>query len=514
MLYWVSAYYVEGVGFTYLVGKGEGTGAPLDWEAKWGVRVFDHDREPGYDAQYYAQLALEPTVEDLELQETIDNVPYRARRILLPWVSHLLGMGQPNAVMQVFSLLNIASWLALGVVLLRWFPPVDLDRAWRWCGLMFSTGWCLSIYLSLVDGPSVLLLALALRWYEQNRPWRAGFALALGGLAKETNIIAGGLAAPEDWSQPRAWWRALPRLLLVVAPLALWVVWLRFSLRPAEHPIGAPNFEWPFVAIWNRANELADSWAVGDVIGVYWFASAAALIGLLVQGGFLLLRWQWRSAAWRLAVPFAVLMLVIGEAVWEGSPGASDRVLLPMLLCFNMLLPRGGRWWVLLVLGNLSMWFGPVMLRPVPAPIQSVVLSPAILASWTERTAPIEVQFPRPWQALEAHGDQSWRWAGGDAEIMVVNRWPSPVQINVVGRWASAYEREATLWINDALLWSDELTKRPADWRVAGVQLEPGENRFRITSDQPAVNLRGDGSRSFAVMLLRFEIEVVGEAQP
>lgn len=509
MLVQVSSYYVEGYGFTYLVGRGTGTGAGVSWRDKWGADVYNHVGEPGYDAQYYAQLALDPLARDPELARTIDNVPYRVRRILVPWLSYLLGVGQPNAVMQVFSLFNVLCWLALAVLLLRWFPPTDLDRAVRWVGLLYSTGMCLSIYLALADGPSLLLLALALRWFEKDQPWRATAALALGGLAKETSVAAGGLLAPVAWRDLRGWGRALPRVLGVVLPLVVWIGWLRLRLGPAEQPIGARNFDWPLAAVWGRVVELQQSRALGDVVGVYWAASVAGLVSLLTQAGFLLGRWRWREPAWRLAVPFAALALVIGEAVWEGSPGASDRVLLPMLLSFNLLVPVGRKWWAILLLGNLSVFFGPMMLRSVPDSIQHVVVIDMAGAVPSAPESAVEIIFPDPWYAPESHAGESWRWAGGDAEIRVINHLSVPVVATVSGRWASAYERVGIVEFGGQVLWTEPLTKRPNDWRVGAVRLAPGVNSFWIKSDRAPVQLRPESGRAFAVMLLRFRVDGV-----
>ena len=41
----------------------------------------------GYDGHYYAQLAARPAVNDPALSGAIDNVGYRARRILFSWLA-------------------------------------------------------------------------------------------------------------------------------------------------------------------------------------------------------------------------------------------------------------------------------------------------------------------------------------------------------------------------------------------------------------------------------------------
>ena len=45
----------------------------------------------------------------------------------------------------------------------------------------------------------------------------------------------------------------------------------------------------------------------------------------------------------RVGVAYVVLMVVLGPDVWGGYPGAALRVVLPMTIAFNLLLPRTRR---------------------------------------------------------------------------------------------------------------------------------------------------------------------------
>jgi len=56
---------------------------------------------------------------------------------------------------------------------------------------------------------------------------------------------------------------------------------------------------------------------------------------------------------------YAVLMIFLGDAVWESYPSAAARVLLPMTVAFNILVPRGKWWPILLVVGNLGVLASP-----------------------------------------------------------------------------------------------------------------------------------------------------------
>jgi hypothetical protein len=232
-----------------------------------------------------------------------------------------------------------------------------------------------------------------------------------------------------------------------------------------------------------------------------------------VQAAFLLLWWQWRRPAWRLSVPFAALAIVLGHAVWEGYPGASSRVLLPMLLGFNLLVPTGKRWWLLLLLGNLTLWVGPTALEPRPADTHSVrILNPELIASDLARSR-VSVDFPRPWYRAEMNRKRQWRWSEDDADIVITNPYPQPLEVEISGAWTAQTVRVARVLQNGELLWEQLINDRPKEWRLGGIRLQPGENRLRIESDISGEIASMGDERRLAVCLLRFNIRarVLGE---
>ncbi len=82
--------------------------------------------------------------------------------------------------------------------------------------------------------------------------------------------------------------------------------------------------------------------------------SVFALIGLTTQLAVLVSTRGWRTGWGRVGLAYAVLMLVLGPAVWEDHPGAAPRVLLPMTVAFNVALRERAWFWPLYVLGNLT----------------------------------------------------------------------------------------------------------------------------------------------------------------
>jgi len=354
----VGQLYRPATGFTTLIlfgGQFEGNALPA-------VRAVPHHIEAGagYDGQFYAQLALDPLLRSEAITTAVDNAGYRGRRILLPWTAYVLGLGQPWYVLQVFALLNVICWLLLGVVLLRWLPARSIYATLAWMAVMFGEGLLASMRLSLVDGPSMLLLALAVRAVENNRGGMATAILAASGLARETNLIGGVVLVPER-ATPATLKTLTVRGLLVAAPFVLWTTYL-WSLRFSTDLAGARNFDWPGMAY-------LEKWRVAvqaiELEGWETYArfSLFGLVGLTTQALVLMWHRSWHSAWWRLGIVYMVLMLVLGPAVWEGHPGAISRVVIPMTVAFNVLLPRN-RWFLpLWILGNLGVFYGFEIMR-------------------------------------------------------------------------------------------------------------------------------------------------------
>lgn len=500
-------YYVPEYGFTYLIGQGDEPVREFDWIEERDVTVYRHFRSSGYDAQYYAQLALDPILLDPTLAQSVDNLPYRARRILLPWTAYLLGLGQPNWVLNIYALQNVVCWFFLGWLLLRWFPPTNLDRTFRWLAIMLSIGLWFSAFFALVDGPSILLLVLALRWIEQGFSWRASAVLALGGLAKETNLLGAAVLAPERWRDGRRWVRSVLQGIMVALPLVVWFIVLRWRFAETGSLAGARNFDWPFVAYGERWAELWQAVQQGETRWKFLSTGLFTHLSITVQAVFLLGWWQWRKVAWRLSVPFAVLAFILGQAVWEGYPGASSRVLLPMLLGFNLLVPASRRWWPVLLLGNLTMLVGPFSLEARPGDTHSVRILNSQALPGDLRKAEVSVEFPRPWYRAERNKKRQWRWSESDADIILRNPFPYPLEIEIRGEWAAQTDRTARLTQNGQLLWKQRIDTQARDWRLGKIRLEPGENRLRVESDAHNDVANPSDERRLAVCLLGFAIK-------
>jgi hypothetical protein len=353
MFIWcIAGFYDPVTGFTSFVQFGQ------EFESRALPVLSDvpHATEPGwgYDGQFYAQLALDPLLRSEALRVALDSPEYRGRRILLPAAAWVLGLGRPDLVLQAYSLLNVASWIVLAYLLLRWLPVGSARTLAAWAACLFSPGLLASVRSALPDGPSVLLLVAGLIAVERHRPWLAALLLGVAGLGRETNLLGGTMLLPSRWHRQDLV-RLAGRALVMLLPLGLWVAYLKTLGLPPDMG-GARNFAWPLVAY-------AEKWAT--TIGAFrssadyyaWFSllSGAALT---TQAVVLAVRRDWSSPWWRLGAAYALFGLALGPAVWEGDPGAAPRVLLPMTIAFNVLLPGSRLFWPLWILGNLSIVHG------------------------------------------------------------------------------------------------------------------------------------------------------------
>jgi hypothetical protein len=359
---WIcSQFYLPGKGFTYLIMFGDQQHARY-LPVLRATNHYELENSSGYDAQYYAQLAMQPRLSDPALVTGLDNVEYRARRILFCWTAAGLALGDPVRAMHIYSVQNIVCWFLLAVLLLYWFPAVSWENFFRWFGVLACFGLCFSVRGSLVDGPSLLLIAAGVALAQSGRPWWSAVVLGISGLGKETNLLSGAALAKPAENTVRGWFTVALRGLVMALPLALWLVILARWIGGIGYA-GERNFAAPFVAYVAKWQETLIQ-VVTPGSDPLARMSLLMLVAVTVQFLFFAVRPRWSEIWWRVAAAYSVLMIFLGDAVWEGYPGAASRVLLPMTLAFNILVPRGRKWWLVLLLGNLTVLASYDALRP------------------------------------------------------------------------------------------------------------------------------------------------------
>jgi hypothetical protein len=347
----VARLYHPPYGFTEVIGFVEDGSSELP-----ALQAIPHYRHPpwgSYDGQFYAQLALEPLLRDPAIDRALDLAPYRARRILFSWTAWAMGFGRPQWILQAYSLQNVLFWLVLAGVMTRWLRPTTPRGLALWTACLFSHGLVTSVRSALLDGPSMLLIALAIAASERGRLFTSAAIVGVAGLGRETNLLAAlGLPYPAG---RRAWLKLAGALALAALPLLLWQDYLR-SIYRSTSAVGHDQLDRPVLVYLQVFQQTAEHVFSGDG-NILSVLKLGVIVSLTVQAAYLLYRREYASPWWRIAFAYALLMLTVHKVVWDGYPGAVTRVTLPLAFGFNVLLAGEERrsFWPWFVAGNLHL---------------------------------------------------------------------------------------------------------------------------------------------------------------
>lgn len=502
-------FYIPGKGFTYLIMFGEKP-SPYYIPQLRALNHYELEDSSGYDAQYYAQIAMQPRLSDPALKLGVDSLAYRARRILFCWTAYGLALGDPARALHIYAVQNIACWLLLAWLLLRWFPATNWGNFVRWFSVLFCFGLCFSVRGSLVDGPSLLLIAVGVALLEAGRPWWSAVVLGISGLGKETNILAGAAPAWPSGNSRRAWLAAAARGVVVVLPILLWMLVLRRWLGPSND-IGWSNFTRPLVSYVTKWYDTLSDPSLGGPDSLAR-SSLLMLVALTTQFLFFAFCRRWQNPWWRVAAVYSVMMIFLGNAVWEGYPGAASRVLLPMTLAFNILVPRNRAWWVVLLLGNLTVFASPAMLR-APA-LESYQVEGDRALRLVEGTGQsVEVGFDANWYSPERARLEYWRWSNGSANVVLRNPHPFPILATVSFKIRAKDARTVGLWQGTYARWERKLAAgEMREVKVRNMVLGPGETLWQFKTDAPATYPDSYDRRRLAFSLRDLKITILGKA--
>ncbi len=313
----------------------------------------------GYDGQFYAQLALRPTLAGEEIIDALDNPSYRARRIGLPLVASVLGLGEPGRVLHVYSLLNIAFW---GLLLFVTIRCVGLARPRDYLllmALLWSTGTLASLTRALTDLPAAALGFTALLVYARGHV--PAILLGMSALIKDSSVLSFAALPWAGNSGRKPISRLLLSVLIMVMPIALWLLYVHLRVS-AGSAAGSQNFSYPLAAfvqkmshaLFNlKANFSRNSFAHQ----VHYLFEFLCPFSLFIQSAYFCVKIRLSSEAWRFGIGFALLFAILGPSVWQ-EQFAYSRVLLPVSYGFNLLIHRyekGKAFAIWYILGNMGM---------------------------------------------------------------------------------------------------------------------------------------------------------------
>ncbi|MDQ8202321.1 hypothetical protein [Pelagicoccus sp. SDUM812003] len=488
-----------GVGFTSMLAVGDHFyDDATDAFKEAAPRVFEDSF--GYDAQFYAQIALDPTLQDPQLDKGVDTLRYRARRILMPAFAWALGGGDPASIVRVYPLINPICWFVCALLLLRWLPPTGIQNFIRWAGILLGWGWIMSTERSLTDGPAATLTVLAAFFIARNRYTSGALAIAASALAKDVSLFAGLAIFEKRPTFRSAALRFVGRGLICVTPLFLWMLYVD-SVAPAQQSsfLGSGNFALPFQQI---GLKLAEQWG-------YWtsgfFGDARFLlcfIGIATHIVFMFLRPRWSDQWWRIGISFAALAAVLGPAVWEGTPGAAPRVLLVLHIAFNLLVPKTRIWLPVLLLGNVSVIdFHRIMQPPELSVRSQLCIEQGRFLTEKDGfyASALQLTFLDGWHQVEIGGEFARKWTKDEASLELFNHSSKPLTAHLVLRLDSHYQRRTFIDWNGERVADFQHGNRLTDFPIGEIVIEPGGNALTISGDGPARQPNEEDTRRLGV---------------
>jgi hypothetical protein len=312
----------------------------------------------GYDGQYYAQLAMDPTMRRPDLRVAVPQINYRSDRYLPMLLSYIFGFGQPGAILTAYVLLNIVFWFGLVALMAAYFRGRTARQYACLVASAMTTGSLVCIERSLGDLPGATF-ALASALVDGAA---AATLISLAALCKPTFLLA---LARYVWPLPVGGRAFLHRaglvLLAIAAPLALHL-YLRYTLGPlnqVSQNVGGPFVHLALTEAINWHNLMAEPFKLRffDVTGWEWRCfEVLAPVSMLVQVIHFAIWRDPRSALWWLGATFCVLFICLGRPVTEEEI-ASARTVLPMTLAFNLRLAgqRGSVFWGYFIAGNFGL---------------------------------------------------------------------------------------------------------------------------------------------------------------
>ncbi len=505
--------YAPGFGITKLIVIGQEFDqrglAPFRATPKY-VGSFDRW---GFDGQHYAQLALDPLLRDPQIKIALDSPPYRARRILLPWLAWLGGLGQPAWILNVYAALNLVFWAGFAVMMIALFRPHGWAGVAGLAAMLMTCGIIESMHASLTDFPALVLMTLA----AMIGGGRGAGVLALAGLARETNLI--GIVGLWHYRPP--WRAALKRNLwlglIAAGPMLLWFAYVAWRLRMTSSLDGS-NLDWPLRGIIAQLGQFA-GWATdGSIRWSRWYTelyssdhlhALLTIIAVLTQCLYLLTHRDWDNRLWRVGILFVPFFLCVGLPAWE-SHFTVTRHALPVTLAFNLVLATRARrtWPIWFLLGNCFVPYGihrfatADRLNPV-APAEILLLPPL------PRGPAASLCFGSGWSGPEGSPRRSWRWATAQqAGVLLTNPGRQPLEAEVSFALQSLSPRDVAVIVRGTTVWAGPVTPALETAQTSRFLLPPGPTLVTFSTPQAPVSPQSGDTRKLSFRLRTLEVRL------
>jgi hypothetical protein len=473
----------------------------------------------GFDGQHYAEIALDPLLRDPQIRTAIDNTPYRARRILLPWLAWAGGMGRPFWVLNIYAALNPIFWLGYAAILIALFRPQGWAGLAGLAAMLMTCGVMESMMNSLTDFPSFVVMMLAM---VVGGLGGAGWMTVSALIRPENSLLA--LPALFEYDPP--WGRALARNVLMgviaVAPLALWMAYLLWRLRGMSLTVaGEHNLDWPMHAIYLKSVDIRLMMREGRIhwskvffslYKSYDMNALLTVVSTMTQCLYVLTHRDWRNRLWRMGALFVPFFICLGYQIWF-SHFTVTRHALPITLAFNLILAmRPRRTWALwFLMGNCFVPFG--IYDFYRSGHLAYPREEFATAGGGEAREPVGALFGKGWSNPEWDSRDTWRWAvDQQTSITLTNPGPLALKVELDFVSQSLVPRDLRVVVRGSAVWLGRLEHKNQAVATLPFSVPPGETTVNFVTSQPAVAATMTDLRELAFMVAEPRVTVIEPA--
>ena len=498
---------------------------------KVGLAVFratpkQIDSRLGFDGQFYAEMALDPLLRDPQMRIAIDSPAYRCRRILLPWLAWLGGLGRPFWILNVYAALNLVFWVGFALMMGRLFRPHGWAGLAGFAAMLMTCGVIESMRSSLTDFPSFVVMTLAMMIGGTGG---AG-VLALSALMREANIL--GLVALWHYRPP--WLVTAKRNvtfgLIAVLPLALWSIYVHLRLAKTADEIAGGNFNWPLQGIIAKLGEFSVAAVDGTIDWRVWYSELFAnealhavltIIAVLTQIIYLLTHRAWGNLIWRAGVCFIPYFLCISFIPWE-SHFTITRHALAITLAFNLILAMRRRraWLVWFLLGNCFVPYGVYIFTLQHTTLGAflfTVKGPEPVTGYkvvsARPTDPrVSARFDQGWAVGEWNRSHSWHWGIAQrATLTLSNPTSQTVRAGLAFVLSSITVRDLKIRVRGTEIWATGALQAKQSVETPSFPIPPGTTVVDFETTAPPLQPNATETRPLTFMLRDVEIRLFAE---
>jgi hypothetical protein len=270
------------------------------------------------------------------------------------------------------------------------------------------------------------------------------------------------------------------------------------TVRAGRSDLGGGNFARPAVGMIQKWSETISTIATSPRDPLAW-ATVLAMLGLMAQVALLLRHWRPADPAWRVGAAFTAFMLTLGPTVWEGSPGAALRVLVPLNLAANLVALRAHAAIGWLVACNLTVCAGVLAFRDVPRDGREVAMA-------MRAGAASVLQLGDSWTGWEFDAEQPWGSTRSPGRI-IVRTWPPSADVSVLLNFALQSPKPSIVTIADGndVVWRGPLAEGRKVPVVLPLTVAGGRLELDLTMESGPVSGRLDGAPDGRIGLAMFD---------